>query len=149
MTTTLLTRRLSFRCTLILPHFMSKHVPLEIKRKQGTLVSFPVISDCSPPNFVELSRAIGIGVQRSQAFDLLWMKLKLNAAPKRNRSGRCSEVWEYQNQSCKGACTTFLVLTGCLFGSATKINGKKGAKIFWDKKVCYEKSTNSLGVLDY
>ena len=43
---------------------MSKHVPLEIKRKQGTLVSFPVISDCSPQTFLELSRSAELAAQR-------------------------------------------------------------------------------------
>ena len=55
---------------------------------------------------------------------MLWMKMKLNGAPRRNRSRWCSEVWEYQNQDCKGTCTTFLVSHGP-FGSATKINQKR------------------------
>ena len=61
---------------------------------------------------------------------MLWMKLKLKGAPKRNRSGRCSEVWEYQKQNCKGTCANFLVSHGP-FGSATK---KKGFQDFLGQK---------------
>ena len=114
--------------------FVSKHFHLRTENK-GTSVSFPVISDCSPPQFSELSRAIEEpAVRRSQASDMLWMKLKLNGAPKRNRSRWCSEIWEYEKQNCKGICTTFLVSDGGPSGSSTKINQKKRSKNFWDKK---------------
>ena len=129
--------------------FVSKHFHQKMKTKER-LFNFQSSPTAVPlPNFLELSRAIEEpAVRRSQAFDMMWMKLKLNGAPKRNRSRWCSEIWEYQKQNCKGACANFLVSDGP-FGSATKINPKKWSKIFWDKKVCYEKSSNSLGVLDY
>ena len=111
--------------------FYVKTFPLENENRE---LLFHFQSSSVPPIFGIISCCRTWSAKRSQASDMLWMKLKLKGAPKRNRSGRCSEIWEYQSQNCKGACATFLVSNGGPFGNATKINKKNGSKIFWGKK---------------
>ena len=67
---------------------------------------------------------------------MLWMKLKLNGAPKRNRSGQCSEASEYQKQSCKGTCATFLVSKGGRPLAVQQESTKKNGQRFFGMKKC-------------
>ena len=134
MTTTLLTRRLSFRCTLILPHFMSKHVPLEIKRKQRNSCCVSSHLRLQSPQFLELSRAVEIAVQSSHA-GIQSDVDEAEGCPQEESLRMVLRNLGIPEAKLQGSLHDFPGVTWWSLWQHNKNQQKKWSKFFWDKKV--------------